>query len=242
MLKIDNLGKRYDQSWVLKDINLALSPGEILTIVGPSGAGKTTLLRLIAGLEIPEQGTIRINDKQVSSAQKMVAPHTRRLSMIFQDLALWPHMTVKKHIQFVMKGKRRSTQQIEETVVDVLAGTRLTGYENRYPHELSGGEKQRLALARAWAPGPDYILMDEPFSDLDHLLRDDLQQVLTGLVNDFNVGILLVTHDIDEAIALADRLAVLNHGQIEQIGKVVDVLGKPQNDFIKRFLKVKEQI
>ena len=242
MLKIDNLGKRYDQSWVLKDINLALSPGEILTIVGPSGAGKTTLLRLIAGLEIPEQGTIRINDKQVSSAQKMVAPHTRRLSMIFQDLALWPHMTVKKHIQFVMKGKRRSTQQIEETVVDVLAGTRLSGYENRYPHELSGGEKQRLALARAWAPGPDYILMDEPFSDLDHLLRDDLQQVLTGLVNDFNVGILLVTHDIDEAIALADRLAVLNHGQIEQIGKVVDVLGKPQNDFIKRFLKVKEQI
>ena len=242
MLKIDNLGKRYDQSWVLKDINLALSPGEILTIVGPSGAGKTTLLRLIAGLEIPEQGTIRINDKQVSSAQKMVAPHTRRLSMIFQDLALWPHMTVKKHIQFVMKGKRRSTQQIEETVIEVLAGTRLSGYENRYPHELSGGEKQRLALARAWAPGPDYILMDEPFSDLDHLLRDDLQQVLTGLVNDFNVGILLVTHDIDEAIALADRLAVLNHGQIEQIGKVVDVLGKPQNDFIKRFLKVKEQI
>jgi len=242
MLKIDNLGKRYDQSWVLKDINLALSPGEILTIVGPSGAGKTTLLRLIAGLEIPEQGTIRINDKQVSSAQKMVAPHTRRLSMIFQDLALWPHMTVKKHIQFVMKGKRRSTQQIEETVIEVLAGTRLSGYENRYPHELSGGEKQRLALARAWAPGPDYILLDEPFSDLDHLLRDDLQQVLTGLVNDFNVGILLVTHDIDEAIALADRLAVLNHGQIEQIGKVVDVLGKPQNDFIKRFLKVKEQI
>ena len=242
MLKIDNLGKRYDQSWVLKDINLALSPGEILTIVGPSGAGKTTLLRLIAGLEIPEQGTIRINDKQVSSAQKMVAPHTRRLSMIFQDLALWPHMTVKKHIQFVMKGKRRSTQQIEETVIEVLAGTRLSGYENRYPHELSGGEKQRLALARAWAPGPDYILMDQPFSDLDHLLRDDLQQVLTGLVNDFNVGILLVTHDIDEAIALADRLAVLNHGQIEQIGKVVDVLGKPQNDFIKRFLKVKEQI
>ena len=241
MLKVENLCKSYGQSWAMKYVNLELSPGEILTIVGPSGAGKTTLLRLIAGLELPDQGTIRINDSEVSSAQKMAAAHTRHLSMIFQDLALWPHMTVKKHIQFVMQGKRRSARQIEARVIEVLAGTHLSGYENRYPHELSGGEKQRLAVARAWAPGPDYILMDEPFSDLDHLLRDDLQQLMTGLAREFRMGILMVTHNIDAAIVLADRLAVLNHGRIEQVGPVDEVLSKPQNDFIKRFLKVKER-
>jgi ABC-type Fe3+/spermidine/putrescine transport system ATPase subunit len=238
MLKVEDIVKRYDSRPVLENINFDISSGEILTVLGPSGSGKTTLLRLIAGFEMPDRGRIWLDDVEVSSANRRIPPHQRKLSMIFQDLALWPHMTVETSLRFVLQNRSIPKTEIAAKITAMLSMVNLRGYEQRYPHELSGGEKQRLAIARAFVSNPDYLLMDEPFSDLDHLLITELIRVLLDHNDRSQTGILYVTHNIEEALALSDKLAILNKGRLEQEGNTDDVLRNPRNEFVKRFLKV----
>ena len=207
-------------------------------MLGPSGCGKTTLLRMIAGLERPDEGRVLIDGIEVSSPNKMVPPFKRKLSMIFQDLALWPHMTVKGNIKFVME-KNLTKDILREEIHEILEKVNLIGFNNRYPHQLSGGEKQRLAIARALASRPAYLLMDEPFSNLDSLLKEELQNVVIKLKKDSQIGIIYVTHNIDEALILANRIAIMNKGRIEQMGTKDELLSNPKNEFVKRFLRVK---
>jgi len=239
MLEIENLSKRYGNISVLNDLTISVSLNEILTIVGPSGCGKTTLLRLIAGLERPDKGRILIEDREVSTPTKVIEPHKRKLSMIFQDLALWPHMTVREHIEFVLKKEKLSRERSESSIDKILIDVNLNGYKRRYPHELSGGEKQRLAIARALASRPTYLLMDEPFSNLDTILKEELQGLVIRLKKDFQMGIIYVTHNIEEAVILADRIAIMNKGRFEQIGKKDEVLNNPANEFVRRLLRIR---
>jgi iron(III) transport system ATP-binding protein len=239
MIQTVNLTKKYASVAAVKDVSLDLLSGEILSILGPSGCGKTTLLRLIAGLERPDEGRILIHGTEVSSLKKMVAPSKRGLSMIFQELALWPHMTVSGNIKFVMEKGNSTKDMLKEEIRGILKKVDLIGYEQRYPHELSGGEKQRLGIARALASRPLFLLMDEPFSNLDPLLKEDLQNVVISLKEDQQIGILYVTHHIDEALAMADRMAIMNQGTIEQSGVKSEVLNNPKNEFVERFLRIR---
>jgi ABC-type Fe3+/spermidine/putrescine transport system ATPase subunit len=238
MLGAKSISKSYGRQPALEEIYLTVSPGELLTLLGPSGCGKTTLLRVIAGFERPDRGEVHIDGIKVSSPRRVAPPHTRKLSMIFQDLALWPHMTVRENIEFVLQRNTRERQFIEEKIGSLLEQTNLRGYEQRYPHELSGGERQRLAIARAFAATPKYVLMDEPFSDLDHLVKEELKIVLNHLKESFQIGILYVTHNVDEALSMADRIAVMNKGVILQQGTVAEVMNNPGTPFVRRFLQV----
>ena len=236
MLTIDNITKRYGNIGVLKGLSIEITPGEILAVVGPSGSGKTTLLRLVAGFESPDDGVVLIDGVEVSTPRRMVMPNKRGLSMVFQDLALWPHMTVKEHIEFVLKKGKLSRNVFNSMIDKILKDVNLNGYNSRYPHELSGGERQRLAIARAIASKPTYLLMDEPFSNLDSILKEELQDLIIKLKNNFQMGIVYVTHIIDEALVIADRIAIINKGILEQIDYKEKVLNNPKNEFVRRLM------
>ncbi len=239
MIRVENLKKNYGKEEALQGVTLELSSSEILAVIGPSGCGKTTLLRLVAGLENPDEGSVVIGGVEVSTSTQMVAPHKRGLSMIFQDLALWPHMTVKQHIQFVLSEDKLSRDAVEPETHRCLEEVSLNGYDHRYPHELSGGEKQRLAIARALASRPTYLLMDEPFSNLDSILKEELQSLIVGLKKHMNMGVFYVTHIMEEALVIADRIAIMNEGRVEQIDSKENVLSHPKNEFVRRFLGIK---
>jgi ABC-type sugar transport system ATPase subunit len=239
MIRVENLAKKYGNVEALKGVTLELSSGEILAVVGPSGCGKTTLLRLVAGLETPDEGSVVVGGVEVSSSTRMVAPHKRKLSMIFQDLALWPHMTVKEHIEFVLKKERLSRDDLRSKTSVILKDVNLNGYNSRYPHELSGGEKQRLAIGRALASSPAYLLMDEPLSNLDSILKEELQGFIVGLKNRLEMGIVYVTHNMDEALVMADRIAIMHQGTLEQIDDKDRILSHPKNEFVRHFLGIK---
>lgn len=239
MIRIENLRKKYGKVGALQGITLELSLGEILALVGPSGCGKTTLLRLVAGLETPDEGRVLIDGVEVSIPAHMVAPHKRGLSLIFQDLALWPHMTVSEHIEFVLRKDRLSKEALKSETQSILEDVSLNGYHKRYPHEFSGGEKQRLAIARALASKPAYLLMDEPFSNLDSILKEELQALIIGLKNRAEIGIVYVTHNIEEALVLADRIAIMNKGRLEQIDNKEKILNNPKNEFVRRLLRIR---
>ena len=238
MIRIENLRKTYGEVEALQEITLELSSSEILAVVGPSGCGKTTLLRVIAGFESPDEGTVLIDGVEVSTPGHMVAPYNRGLSMIFQDLALWPHMTVSEHIEFVRRKDRPSKKVLRSETQGILQDVNLNDHHRRYPHELSGGEKQRLAIARALASKPSYLLMDEPFSSLDSILKKELQSLIIGLKNGPQIGIVYVTHNMEEALILADRIAIMNTGRLEQIGGKKTICDHPKNEFVRRFLGV----
>lgn len=239
MLRTDNITKRYNDADILKNITIDVSRDEILAVIGPSGCGKTTLLRVIAGLESPNEGTVVIDNVEVSTREQMISPSRRKLSMIFQDLAIWPHMTVGEHIRFVMNRNGNSKTEIANEVDGILQDVNLSGFGNRMPHRLSGGERQRLAIARALASKPVYLLMDEPFSSLDSIVKEELQELLLRLKSLRRMGILYVTHNIDEAAVLADRIAVMNNGMIEQIDSKEGVFRNPRNGFVRRILKIR---
>ncbi|MBU1053438.1 MAG: ABC transporter ATP-binding protein [Proteobacteria bacterium] len=238
MISITNLTKRYGGTKALKGVTLEVSPNEILALVGPSGCGKTSLLRLIAGLEHPDDGNILIDNATVGTQYGFIPPHKRKLSMVFQDLALWPHMSVKAHIGFVLKAKKLSKEAMQHETDQILKNVNLNNYNNRYPHQLSGGERQRLAIARAIASDPLYLLMDEPFSNLDPVLKEELQDFIIGLKNRLGMGIIYVTHNIEEVIVMADRIAIMNRGELKQVGTKDEVLGNPMDEFVRRFLKL----
>ena len=239
MLRAENITKSYDKVEAVKVITLHVAPGEVLAMLGPSGSGKTTLLRLIAGFERPDAGIVSIEGIDVSSPMKMIAPSKRNLSMIFQDLALWPHMTVKQHIEFVLMKDKLPKNVLNSEVTTILDQVSLNGHNSRYPHELSGGEKQRLAIARALASHAKYLLMDEPFSNLDSILKEELQDLVIKLKNSLHMGIIYVTHNIEEALVLADSIGMMNQGKLEQIDSKDKVLVNPKNEFVRRFLKIR---
>ena len=223
----------------MNDVSFHLASGEVLAILGPSGSGKTTLLRLIAGFERPDMGAVFIENVEASSPTKMVEPSKRKLSMIFQDLALWPHMTVRQHIEFVLKKDKLPKNVLNSEITTILNHVSLNGHNSRYPHQLSGGEKQRLAIARALASHAKYLLMDEPFSSLDSILKEELQDLVIELKNSLQMGIIYVTHNIEEALVLADTIAVMNKGKLEQIDSKDKILDNPKNDFVRRLLKIR---
>lgn len=238
MIQTEDLTKRYGSVEALRGVALALSSGEILAVVGPSGCGKTTLLRLLAGLESPDEGRIVIDGTEASTPSEIVPPHQRGLSMIFQDLALWPHMKVREHIEFVLDNGTLRKEVLKSRTTEILKDVNLIDHHDRYPDRLSGGEKQRVAIARALASEPHYLLMDEPFSNLDTILREELQKLILRLKNQFQMGIIYVTHHVEQAFAVADSIAVMNQARLEQIGRKDEILDKPINEFVRHFLRI----
>jgi iron(III) transport system ATP-binding protein len=212
-------------------VSLTMQPGELLALLGPSGCGKTTLLRLIAGFEQPQDGTIEIAERRVAGAGEWVPPEQRGVGMVFQDYALFPHLTVRQNIEFGLEAGNRAKR-----CKDMLSLVRLEGMEDRYPHQLSGGQQQRVALARALAPDSGLILLDEPLSNLDVQVRLHLRQELKAILKAAGAAAIFVTHDQEEALSIADQVAVMCQGRLEQIGTPEQVYQHPASRFVAEFV------
>ena len=234
-LRLENLWHRYPgsaaEAWTLQGIDLALQPGELVGLLGPSGCGKTTLLRLIAGFERPARGSVAIAGRQVAGPQRWLPPERRSVGMVFQDYALFPHLDAWRNVCF---GLRRGHDSGRAAWLLELLG--LQGLERRYPHELSGGQRQRLALARALAPDPSVVLLDEPFSNLDVEVRLRLRSELSGVLAHCGASGVIVTHDPEEALAICDRVAVLQDGVLHQCARPQELVQRPATAFVGRFL------
>lgn len=224
----DGVTRRYDGKSVVADVSLTLQPGKVTALLGQSGAGKSTLLRLFAGLETPDTGEIRLGDTLLSGPTHMVPAEKRRVGLIFQDFALFPHLTALENVLFGLSFLSKDEAQSKGR--DWLARIGLQTRANAYPHQLSGGEQQRIAIARALAPEPIAILMDEAFSGLDPALREDVRAIALNAIRSSGVPALLVTHDADEAMVSADQLAVMRNGQIIQSGTPEKVYTSPVDD------------
>ena len=235
---LNGIVKSYGKEVVVKNLDLLVEPGEFLTILGPSGCGKTTTLRMIAGLEEPNQGKIKLDDKVVFSRNEgvVIPPEARNLGLIFQSYALWPHMTVEKNITLALKEQKISKDEIASRLANALDMVQLTGYAERYPSELSGGQQQRVAVARLIALRPTILLMDEPLSNLDAKLRTEMRAGLKRLHRDLNATTVYVTHDQIEALTLSDRVIIMNEGQIMQEGSPYDIYHHPTNIFVAEFI------
>ncbi|MGB1042380.1 MAG: ABC transporter ATP-binding protein [Tenacibaculum sp.] len=229
ILQIKNLKKTFGKVIALQEVNFSLDEGNILAIVGESGSGKTTLIRLIAGLENLDNGSILLKEKEVASETVFVNPQDRKIGMVFQDYALFPHLTIYENITYGITDNESKKERVEE----VLELVGLSGVEKRYPHELSGGQQQRIALARALAPKPSLLLLDEPFSNLDVILRKQLRQDIVTILKETNTTAIFVTHDIKDAIAISDDMLVLQNGEVLAQGQTQEVLASTKNDYVK---------
>ncbi len=218
----------------LYDLSLDVAEGTTLSVLGPSGCGKTTVLRAIAGFEHPQAGEIRIAGRLVCNGKQRVPPEERGVGMVFQDYALFPHLTVAQNVAFGLR--RMEPRGAAETVAHTLDLVGLTGLEGRYPHELSGGQQQRVAIARALAPKPVVLLLDEPFSNLDPDMRGQMREDVQEILQRTGITAVLVTHDHDEAFAMADRIAVLNRGRLEQIDSPEAIYHTPATSFVANFV------
>ncbi|HEX8227717.1 MAG TPA: ABC transporter ATP-binding protein [Chloroflexia bacterium] len=218
----------------VREVSLQVRRGEVLSLLGPSGCGKTTVLRLIAGLERPDGGEVHVNGQRVAGRGSWVPPEKRRVGLVFQDYALFPHMTVARNIAFPLSkwpaGRR------EQRLAELLDLIGMPGMGNRYPHQLSGGQQQRVALARALAPEPDLVLMDEPFSSLDAESRASTRDQVRGILKSLGTTVIFVTHDQEEALLLGDRVAVMNAGHVEQVGTPEAIFQSPATRFVAEFL------
>ena len=238
-LSIENVTKKFNQTLALDHINVSIKDSEFIAILGPSGCGKTTLLRTIGGFIQPTSGTIRMDGVVCSDAKTMIPVEQRNLGMVFQSFALWPHMTVRQHVEFPMKSKRQkhiSAQEKEKMVDYALKCTGLTALENRLPGELSGGQRQRVALARAIVGKPSVLLMDEPLSALDAELKISMRKEIQDIHKMTGATIVYVTHDQSEAMAMADRIIIMKDGKIEQIGTPKEIYCHPATRFVSTFV------
>jgi sulfate transport system ATP-binding protein len=224
--------KRYGDFNALDNVDFVVPAGSLTALLGPSGSGKSTLLRAIAGLDVPDSGTVMIEGRDVTG----VPPQRRGIGFVFQHYAAFKHLTVRDNVAFGLKIRKLPKAEIKDKVDDLLEVVGLAGFQTRYPNQLSGGQRQRMALARALAVDPKVLLLDEPFGALDAKVREDLRAWLRRLHDEVHVTTVLVTHDQAEALDVADRIAVLNKGRIEQVGTPAEVYDKPANPFVMSFL------
>ena len=229
---LQSLTKKFGKVVAVDEISLHVDEGEFLTLLGPSGSGKTTTLMMIAGFELPTAGKIFIRGKDVM----MVPPHERNIGMVFQNYALFPHMTVSNNVAFPLKMRKLSKKEITQRVGRVLEIVKLPGFENRLPRQLSGGQQQRVALARALIYDPPLLLMDEPLGALDKKLREHMQIEIRNLQRELIITSLYVTHDQQEALTMSDRVAVFDQGKIQQVGTPDELYEKPSNPFVADFI------
>jgi iron(III) transport system ATP-binding protein len=217
-------------------IDLAIADGEVMALVGPSGCGKTTTLQLLAGFLKPDAGTITVGDRVVSSAKHVVPPEKRRMSLIFQSYAVWPHMTVFENVAYGLQVMKLGRSEVEDRTTKVLQTVRLTDLAHRYPSELSGGQQQRVALARAVVVNPETLLLDEPLSNLDANLREEMRFEIRRIHDTTGITMVYVTHDQTEAMVAADRIALMRAGKIAQVGTAHDIYEKPATAFVATFV------
>jgi iron(III) transport system ATP-binding protein len=231
-ITIDQLVKRFGATEAVRGVSLKVENGQLFFLLGPSGCGKTTLLRMIAGLTEPSEGAVRFGDRDVTR----IAPNKRNVGMVFQSYALWPHMTVRQNVAFGLKVRKVSATDRNARVDKALEAVRMQGYAERKPAQLSGGQQQRVALARALVIEPDVLLLDEPLSNLDASLRLEMRQEIRRLCTETGITTVYVTHDQVEALSMADTVAVLRDGAVEQVGPPRELYDRPQSRFVAGFL------
>ncbi|PAE40358.1 ABC transporter ATP-binding protein [Bacillus sp. 7884-1] len=240
MIQLQGISKQYGEFKALKNINLELNEKEFVAVLGPSGCGKTTLLKLLAGFMKPSTGQIKLDGQLIASKKTLIPPEKRNISMVFQSHALWPHMNVEEHIYFPLKhhhfGKIQDIYEQDAAVTEILELVGLEKLRHRFPSELSGGQRQRVSLARAIAPKPSLLLMDEPLSALDAELRIDMRKEIQRIHRQLGTTIVFVTHDQGEALAMADRIIVMNNGEIEQVDAPENLYTRPKSIFVSTFV------
>jgi iron(III) transport system ATP-binding protein len=228
--------KRFGDAVALDNVSLEVAQGRLCCLLGPSGCGKTTALRLVAGFTEPSEGEIVLGDRVVSSPRRTLPPERRNVSMVFQSYALWPHMTVAENVAYGLTLRKAPRDTIRRKVADMLTTTKLANLADRYPGELSGGQQQRVALARALIVEPETLLLDEPLSNLDANLREEMRFEVRRLHDEYRYTTIYVTHDQSEAMTTADLIAVMNHGRIEQLGSPEEIYDRPRSAFVARFI------
>ncbi|USR89820.1 ABC transporter ATP-binding protein [Phormidium yuhuli AB48] len=238
ILQLDGLTKHYPQTAVpaVDTVNLSLPKGQILSLLGPSGCGKTTLLRLIAGFERPNDGQIILENRAIAGRGRWIPPEKRNLGMVFQEYALFPHLTVADNIAFGLKKRQLKGGEIKQRVAEALSLVELDGLQNRYPHQLSGGQRQRVALARALAPRPVLMLLDEPLSNLDVRVRLYLRHEIRAILKKTGMTAVFVTHDCEEAMSISDVVGVMRQGRLEQMDSPEAIYREPASRFVAEFV------
>ncbi|NJE01313.1 ABC transporter ATP-binding protein [Thermococcus sp. JdF3] len=231
-VKLENIVKTFGETVALKGIDLHIKAGELFTLLGPSGCGKSTTLRIIAGLDFPDSGTIHFGDEEVT-----YLPSSKRGAvLVFQNYALWPHMTVFDNVAYGLKLKKIPKEEIKKKVEWALELVKLEGFADRYPTQLSGGQQQRVAIARALVVEPKVLLLDEPLSNLDAKLRLEMRSEIRRIQRELGITVIYVTHDQEEAMAISDRIAVMNVGTVEQVGTPKEIYETPRTEFVASFM------
>jgi spermidine/putrescine ABC transporter ATP-binding subunit len=237
-IRLKDMVKRFGALEAVSHVSLDIRDGELFTLLGPSGCGKTTILRLIGGFHKPDHGEIYFGEREVSA----IPPYERNIGMVFQNYALWPHMTIFDNVAYGLRIKKTPSGETNEKVNRALSLVNLTGLEKRYPGQLSGGQQQRVALARALVLNPDVLLLDEPLSNLDAKIRQQVRAEIRKLQKELAITAIYVTHDQEEALTLSDRIAVLDHGKLQQIGSPRDLYQRPENPFVADFIGINNLI
>ena len=232
-LEIVSLSRRFGETTAVRNVSLSIERGALVCLAGHSGCGKSSLLRLVAGVDVPDAGIIRIDGEEVAGPRQFVEPERRCVGFVFQDYALFPHLTVRENVRFGLRGMTKGESRCR--VKDMLDRVGLGGHADRYPHELSGGEQQRVALARALAPSPRLILMDEPFSNLDRALREGVRRDTLALIRGLGITAIIVSHDPEEALSLGDRVVLMRSGEIVQTGTAYDLYDRPNGTYAASF-------
>jgi ABC-type Fe3+/spermidine/putrescine transport system ATPase subunit len=236
LIEIEKLTKSYDGTRAISEVDIAIAHKEFITLLGPSGCGKTTTLRLLAGFLAPDSGTISVAGEVLSTPGRVVPPERRRMGMVFQNYAVWPHMTVLDNIAFGLRYTDFDRREHKERIERVVAAVGLEGLEGRHPAQLSGGQQQRVALARSLVVEPSILLLDEPLSNLDAKLRERMRSELKALQRRTGITFIYVTHDQSEAMALSDRIAVFHRGRVQQVGTPRQIYERPANMFVADFM------